>query len=101
MQSFRAALPLMVGKGGGSLIAMSSVHGIAYGWDEHAQYSASKAGLIGLVRALATEFGPANVRANVIAPGLIRTAQSLDEVNSAGAERLQASAARRLDCRSP
>lgn len=93
MQTFRAALPRMAGKGGGSLIAISSVHGIAYGWDEHAPYSASKAALIGLVRALAVEFGPSNVRANAIAPGFIRTAQSLDEVNSAGPERLEASAA--------
>jgi 3-oxoacyl-[acyl-carrier protein] reductase len=93
MQTFRAALPRMTGKGGGSLIAVSSVHGIAYGWDEHAHYSASKAALIGLVRALAVEFGPAGVRANVIAPGLIRTAQSLDEVNSAGARGLEAAAA--------
>ena len=93
MRTFRAALPMMIRKGGGSLIAISSVHGIAYGWDEHAPYSASKAALIGLVRALAVEFGPANVRANVIAPGFIRTAQSLDEVNSAGPERLEASAA--------
>jgi 3-oxoacyl-[acyl-carrier protein] reductase len=92
MQVFRASLPAMTRKGGGSLIAMSSVHGVAYGWGEHAQYSASKAGLIGLVRALAVEFGPSNVRANAIAPGFIRTAQSLDEVNSAGAVRLEASA---------
>jgi 3-oxoacyl-[acyl-carrier protein] reductase len=93
MQTFRAALPMMIAKGGGNLIAISSINGIAYGWDEHAHYSASKAALIGLVRSLAVEFGPANVRANVIAPGYIRTAQSLDEVNSAGLQRLEASAA--------
>ena len=93
MQAFRAALPMMISKGGGNLIAISSVNGIAYGWGEHAHYSASKAALIGLVRALAVEFGPSNVRANVIAPGFIRTAQSLDEINSAGAQRLEASAA--------
>ena len=93
MQTFRAALPMMTEKGGGSLIAISSVNGIAYGWGEHAHYSASKAALVGLVRALAVEFGPSNVRANAIAPGFIRTAQSLDEVNSAGPRRLEASAA--------
>jgi 3-oxoacyl-[acyl-carrier protein] reductase len=93
MQTFRAALPAMVAHGGGSLIAMSSIHGVAYGWQEHAQYSTSKSAMIGLIRALAVEFGPANVRANAIAPGFIRTAQSLDRVNSAGPELLEASAA--------
>jgi 3-oxoacyl-[acyl-carrier protein] reductase len=84
MRVYRAALPRMVAKGGGSLIAMTSISGIAYGWDEHAHYSASKSALIGLTRALAVEFGAAGVRANAIAPGFIRTAQSLDEVNSLG-----------------
>jgi 3-oxoacyl-[acyl-carrier protein] reductase len=84
---------MMIRKGGGNLIAISSVNGIAYGWGEHAHYSASKAALIGLMRALAVEYGPRNVRANVIAPGFIRTAQSLDEVNSAGLQQLEASAA--------
>jgi 3-hydroxyacyl-CoA dehydrogenase, C-terminal domain/short chain dehydrogenase len=51
MQTFRAALPMMISKGGGNLIAISSVNGIAYGWGEHAHCSASKAALIGLTRA--------------------------------------------------
>lgn len=93
MQTFRAALPALIAKGGGSLIAMTSIAGHTYGWQEHAQYSTAKAGLIGLVRTLAVEFGPSKVRANLIAPGYIRTAQSLDAVNSAGAELLEANAA--------
>jgi 3-oxoacyl-[acyl-carrier protein] reductase len=84
MRVYRAALPGMIASGGGSLISLSSISGIAYGWDQHAHYSASKAAVIGLVRALAVEFGAANVRANAIAPGFIRTAQSLDETNSLG-----------------
>ncbi|MEU5884018.1 SDR family NAD(P)-dependent oxidoreductase [Spirillospora sp. NPDC047279] len=91
MQVFRSAMPAMAARGTGSMIAMSSVHGIAYGWEEHAHYSTSKAGLIGLTRALATELGPQGIRVNAIAPGLIRTAQSLDETNSAGAAQLEAS----------
>lgn len=86
---FRAALPGMLAKGGGSLVALSSISGVAYGWDEHASYSASKAGIIGLVRALAVEFGGRGIRANGIAPGFVRTAQSLDEVNSLGAAGLE------------
>lgn len=93
MRVVRAALPGLRSRGG-SVVAMSSVHGVAYGWDEHAHYSTSKAGLVGLVRALATELGPDGVRVNAVAPGMIRTAQSLDEVNSAGAAALDASASR-------
>ena len=84
MQVYRSTLPKMIANGGGSLISLSSISGVAYGWDEHAHYSTSKSAVIGLVRALAVEFGPHGVRANAIAPGFIRTAQSLDEVNSMG-----------------
>lgn len=84
MQVYRSTLPRMVANGGGSLISLSSISGVAYGWDRHAHYSASKSAAIGLMRALAVEFGPHGVRANAIAPGFIRTAQSLDEVNSMG-----------------
>lgn len=85
MRVYRAAVPGMIAAGrGGSLISLSSISGIAYGWDQHAHYSASKAAVIGLVRALAVEFGADNIRANAIAPGFIRTAQSLDETHSLG-----------------
>ncbi|KQP78472.1 oxidoreductase [Aeromicrobium sp. Leaf289] len=92
MRVVRAALPGLRARGGGSVVAMSSVHGVAYGWAEHAHYSTSKAGLVGLVRALASELGPDGIRVNAVAPGMIRTAQSLDEVNSAGAVALDAAA---------
>jgi 3-oxoacyl-[acyl-carrier protein] reductase len=82
---YQAALPAMIAKGGGSLVALTSISGVAYGWGEHAHYSTSKAALVGLTRAVAVEFGGRQVRANAIAPGFIRTAQSLDEVNSMGA----------------
>jgi 3-oxoacyl-[acyl-carrier protein] reductase len=82
MRVFRAALGAMVERRQGALIALSSISGVAYGWDQHAHYSASKAGVIGLVRALAVEFGAAGIRANGIAPGFIRTAQSLSVEHS-------------------
>lgn len=92
MRVFRAAAPAMVRRGGGSLVALSSVSGSTYGWGEHVHYSAAKAGVLGLARALAVELGPHGVRANAVAPGFIRTAQSLDDENSMGAAALDASA---------
>jgi 3-oxoacyl-[acyl-carrier protein] reductase len=75
------------------MVVLSSISGIAYGWDEHAHYSASKAGIVGLIRALAVEFGGRGVRVNGIAPGFIRTAQSLSEEHSLGEAGLSAAVA--------
>ena len=90
MRVFRQAAPAMTRRAGGALIALSSISGSTYGWSEHAHYSAAKAGVIGLARALAVELGPHGIRANVVAPGFIRTAQSLDETHSMGEEGLAA-----------
>lgn len=86
----RAAAPKMLERHTGSIVCISSIAGCAWGWGAHAHYSASKAAIEGLVRALAVEFGPAGVRVNAIAPGAVRTAQTLDEVNSVGEEGLRA-----------
>jgi 3-oxoacyl-[acyl-carrier protein] reductase len=91
MRMFREGAPLLQQRGAGTMIALTSIMGNNYGWGEHASYSAAKAGLIGLVRALAVEFGPAGVRVNGVAPGYIRTAQSLSEVHSLGEKGLEAS----------
>jgi NAD(P)-dependent dehydrogenase (short-subunit alcohol dehydrogenase family) len=71
----RAALPPMIGGGGGAIVTISSVLGIV-GGDEHFSthaYAASKGGVIALTRAIATTYARNRVRANTIAPGLIRT----------------------------
>jgi 3-oxoacyl-[acyl-carrier protein] reductase len=93
MRVLRAALPAMLRRKAGAMVVLSSISGIAYGWDEHAHYSASKSGIIGLIRALAVEFGGQGVRVNGIAPGFIRTAQSLSEEHSLGEAGLQAAVA--------
>lgn len=80
----RAAAPAMRARRSGSIIALSSIMGVAYGWDEHVHYSTAKAGVVGLVRALAVELARDGVRVNGIAPGYIRTAQLLSEENSLG-----------------
>jgi 3-oxoacyl-[acyl-carrier protein] reductase len=74
---------------GGSLVAVSSIAGGVYGWEEHAHYAAAKAGVLGLVRSVAAELGPRQIRANAVIPGLIETPQSLDPVNSLGPAGLQ------------
>jgi 3-oxoacyl-[acyl-carrier protein] reductase len=84
----RAALPAMRARGRGAIVALSSISGLL-GWTEHAQYNASKAGVIGLVRGLAVEVGPDGVRVNAVVPGLIRTAQSLSVEHSLGPEGLE------------
>lgn len=57
---------------GGSVVVVSSLAGLL-GLPHRAAYSAAKAGLLGLVRSLAVEWGPQNVRVNAVAPGLIDT----------------------------
>lgn len=86
----RAAADRMKAARRGSIICISSVVGTAYGWSDHVPYSAAKAGVAGLVRGLAIDLAPAAIRVNGIAPGLIRTAQTLDPVNSVGAAGLEA-----------
>jgi 3-oxoacyl-[acyl-carrier protein] reductase len=92
MRVCRAAAPAMREAGRGNMIALSSIMGVAYGWDEHVQYSAAKAGVVGLVRGLAVELARDGIRVNGIAPGYIRTAQALSEEHSLGPEGLEEAA---------
>jgi NAD(P)-dependent dehydrogenase (short-subunit alcohol dehydrogenase family) len=66
-------IPAMLARGGGSLIFTSSFVGYTAGMPGLAAYAASKAGQIGLVQALAAEFGPKGIRANAILPGATDT----------------------------
>ena len=65
----RAQIPAMRRRGGGALIFTSSVVGSTTAFAGMAAYAASKAGLVGLVKALAVECGPDAIRANAILPG--------------------------------
>lgn len=88
----RAAAPRMRAAGRGSIVCLSSIMGVAYGWDEHVHYSAAKSGVVGLVRGLAVELAASGLRVNGVAPGYIRTAQALSRENSLGPEGLEAAA---------
>lgn len=68
----RAAVPGFVRRQAGSIVTVSSMWGITGGSCE-AAYSASKAGVIGLTRAMAKELGPSHIRVNCVAPGVINT----------------------------
>lgn len=74
----RYAIPHLLNAGGGSIINLSSVLGLVGGDDDfstHA-YAASKAGIIGLSRAMAVTYAPRGIRVNVVAPALIATGMS-------------------------
>lgn len=68
----RAVLPHMIGRKTGRIITLSSMWGQAGGSCETA-YSAAKAGVIGLTKALAKEVGPSGITVNCVAPGAIDT----------------------------
>jgi len=68
----RAAIPLMIEAGQGSIVNTSSA-GALLGQAGIPHYSAAKAGILGLTRALAGELGSRNIRVNAIAPGAIET----------------------------
>ena len=68
----RAATRPMMRKRGGSIVNVSSIVGVHGNWGQ-TNYAASKAGIIGFTKSLARELGSRNVRANVVAPGYVKT----------------------------
>jgi 3-oxoacyl-[acyl-carrier protein] reductase len=77
----RAALPTLVERGSGVIVNIASRLG-QMGIAETAAYSAAKAGLIGLTRSLAREFGPMGIRVNAVAPGMTVTEMTTDLADS-------------------
>ncbi|TJZ77671.1 3-oxoacyl-ACP reductase family protein [Chitiniphilus eburneus] len=86
----KAVIPTFLKQRAGAIVNVSSVAGVV-GVPGQANYCASKAGLIGMSRALALECAGRNVRVNVVAPGFIRTDMT-DALN----ERQQADAMARI-----
>lgn len=71
----RAVIPRMAAAEGGSVVLMSSLNARDGGTRlSGPAYAAAKAGVLGLMRHLAVDYGPENVRVNAVAPGPVRTA---------------------------
>lgn len=68
----RLAAPIMFKKRSGRIINISSVAGVV-GNEGQANYSAAKAGIIGITKTLAKELGSRNITVNAVAPGFIKT----------------------------
>ena len=68
----RAVTRPMMRKRAGAIVNLSSVVGVHGNWGQ-TNYGASKAGIIGFTKSLARELGSRNVRANVVAPGYVKT----------------------------
>jgi NAD(P)-dependent dehydrogenase (short-subunit alcohol dehydrogenase family) len=75
----RSVAPHMRAQEYGKIVNVTSVHGFRSEFGL-ANYSASKAGLIGLTRSAAIELGPKNINVNAVAPGYIRTTRLTDRV---------------------
>lgn len=85
-----AVTPIMMKQKSGSIINMSSVVGVS-GNAGQTNYSASKAGMIGLAKSISAELGSRGIRANAVAPGFIiteMTAQLPEEVRKEWAEKI-------------
>ena len=70
----KTQIPALLEAGGGSLVFTGTFVGHTVGFPGAAAYAASKAGVVGLVQALATEFGPHGLRVNALLPGGTDTA---------------------------
>ena len=86
MMLVRAALPVMLERGGGSIVLVASVNGMAAA-PASAAYDVSKAGLIALARAIAVDYGARGVRANALCPCWVITPMGDEAMDELGASK--------------
>lgn len=79
MMAARSAIPAMRARGAGSIVLVSSVAALV-GAPSYAAYCASKAGMLGLNRSIAFDYGPENIRCNVLCPGWTLTELAMREI---------------------
>jgi 3-oxoacyl-[acyl-carrier protein] reductase len=80
----RGLLPGMREQGWGRIVMVSSVTGPVVAYPGDAAYAAAKAGMTGLMRAIAVEEGPHGITCNAVAPGWIDTGSATDEERAMG-----------------
>ena len=80
----RVLLPAMLGRGGGSIVNMSSVASSVKGVPNRFVYGASKAAVIGLTKAVAMDFVAKGIRCNAICPGTVETPSLEDRMRAQG-----------------
>ena len=93
----QCALPHMIHEKSGCIINIASIWG-EIGASCEVHYSAAKAAVIGLTKALAKELGPSHIRVNCVSPGVIDTEMNamFDEGNHAGTVRIHSARPHRL-----
>ena len=72
----QAALPGMVTRGSGAIVLISSMRAVAAGHG-YAAYESAKAGLLGLTRSIAVDYGPRGIRCNCVCPGLVLSERAM------------------------
>jgi NAD(P)-dependent dehydrogenase (short-subunit alcohol dehydrogenase family) len=92
----RAVAPWMVEHGDGAIVNISGLVALQGGGGGATPVAASKAGLIGLTRALADELGPSGVRANVVVPGRMQTQRSSEPPSEKVADEIRHTPLRRI-----
>ncbi len=83
-QLMQAFLPGMLARGGGSIIAISSVASSVIGVPNRCAYGASKAALIGLVKSVSADYMTKNIRANAICPGTVDSPSLQQRISAQG-----------------
>ncbi|MGF6889583.1 NAD(P)-dependent dehydrogenase (short-subunit alcohol dehydrogenase family) [Nocardia sp. GAS34] len=82
VRAVRAAIPLLLARGGGSIVNVSSTHALVAS-AANVDYGAAKAAVNNLTQALAEEFGPQGIRVNTVVPGPVLTPWWTDEGGAA------------------
>ncbi len=85
----RAVIPHILAQGGGAVINMGSVDGLA-GDSKMAAYNAAKAAVVNLTRSMAIDFGPRGIRVNCICPGVVGTPAVLKMFSEEARARMEA-----------
>ncbi|MGC3937741.1 SDR family oxidoreductase [Roseobacter sp. EG26] len=86
LRTIRAALPVMLGKGGGSIINMSSACSSVIGAPNRFIYGTTKAAVIGLTKSIAIDYVAKGIRCNCICPGTVESPSWHDRVDALGKE---------------